>query len=123
LGEIKTLEDNTKKLAEMIFQGVNNYTIHAPCLTMSTYDTALVDVYNTRIDHQVDASELSKRLKNFAIGSVEWDKVIEDMAKVWIQTDYKLTTQANGLSQLTVRWIGADEAREELYPKESANLD
>lgn len=123
LGEIKTLEENTKKLAEMIFNGVNTYTIHAPCLTMSTYDVALADVYNARIDHQVDTSKLAGRLKLFAIGAVEWDKVIKDMAKVWIQTDYKLTTQANGLSQLTVRWIGADEAREELYPQEPAGLD
>lgn len=123
LGEIKSLGGNTKKLAEMMFAGVTTYTIHAPCLTMSTYDMALADTYSPRIDHQVDVSKLASRLKLFAIGEVEWDKILENMAEVWIQTDYKLTTQANGLSQLTVRWIGADEAREELYPKESASLD
>lgn len=120
LGEIKTLEGNTKTLAEMIFQGVNTYTIHAPCLTVISYYTALAEPYNTRIDHQVETSKLAARLKLFAIGDIEWDKLIENMADVWIQTDYKLTTQANGLSQLTIRWIGATDAREELYPKESA---
>ena len=120
LGEIKTLDGNTKKLAEMMFAGVTNYTIHAPCLSVSTYYTGLAETYNTRIDHQVDTNTLASRLRLFAIGDIEWDKIIEDMANVWVQTDYKLTTQANGLSQLTIRWIGADDAREELYPQEPA---
>lgn len=117
LGELKDIpEGNTKKLAEMIFQGVNNYTIHAPCLTATTYDTTLAQYYAERIDKQCDASDLVSRIVQHAIGSVNWDSLIET-ASVWILTDLKVTTQANGLNQMTMRWIGATDAREELYPK------
>ena len=118
LGEIKSLGGNTKKLAEMMFAGVTSYTIHAPCLTATTYDTTLASFYAERIDNQCDASALVTRIEQHAIGSVNWDSLIETVS-VWILTDLKVTTQANGLNQMTIRWIGADEAREELYPKAS----
>lgn len=122
LGEIKTLEENTKKLAEMIFQGVNNYTIHAPCLTINTYDVTIspARLYYKYIDHQVESSELSAEVDKHSVGNLDIKTLIKELANVWIMTDFKATTQANGLSQLTIRWIGADEAREELYPKEES---
>lgn len=117
LGEIKTLEGNTKKLAEMIFQGVNTYTIHAPCITINTYfSSGSVYTDGSEVDHQCDKERMKNRLKNFAVGAYDWDEIIDSLADVWIMTDFKLVTQANGLTQITKRWIGATDAREELYP-------
>lgn len=117
LGEVKRLVGNTKKLAEMIFQGVNTYTIHAPCLTINTYYSS-GSVYDDgqRVDHQMSKGLLKQLLNVSAVGSYDWGDIIEHLAEVWIMTDFKLTTQANGLTQITKRWIGATDVRDELYP-------
>lgn len=119
LGELKDIPiGSTRTLAEMIFQGVNTYTIHAPCLTATTYDTTLASFYAERIDNQCTSDDLSARIILHTIGAVNWDSLIST-AEVWILTDLKVTTQANGLSQMSMRWIGATDAREELYPETS----
>lgn len=117
LGELVDIPDGTtKKLAEMIFQGVNNYTIHAPCITASTYNLTYADLFAKKIDKQVAWFALKSYLEASSIGIVNWGSLIE-IADVWIMTDFKVTTQANGLSQMTMRWLGATDAREELYPE------
>lgn len=120
LGELKDIpaDSSTKKLAEMMFQGVNNYTIHAPCITINTYySSGLVYTDGEKIDCQYSRDWMVNLLNLYAIGAYDWGGIIANLAEVWIFTDYKVTTQANGLTQITKRWIGADEAREELYPK------
>lgn len=119
LGELKDIpEGNTKKLAEMMFQGVNSYTIHAPCITITTYySSGQVYFDGEKIDCQYDKDWMKTTLNTYAIGAYDWGDIIANLANVWIFTDYKVTTQANGLTQITKRWIGADEAREELYPE------
>ena len=120
LGEVKTIpEGNTKKLAEMIYKGINTYTIHAPCITINTYySSGLVYSDGEKVDKQVDTKRLAERLNTYAVGAYDWGDIISNLANVWVLTDFRLTTQANGLTQITKRWIGADEAQEELYPKE-----
>lgn len=126
VGELGVLKDipegSTKKLAEMIFQGVNNYTIHAPCLTIVTYDTAGMTnarLYYRFIDKQVKSDDLSSKLASYAVGKVDYSAMVLELADVWILTDFKATTQANGLGQYVMKWIGATDAREELYPEAS----
>lgn len=117
LGELADIpEGPTKTLAEMIFQGVNNYTIHAPCITASSYNVRYANTFAQKIDKQVYWTILKAYLESSAIGIVDWGSLIET-ADVWIMTDYKVTTQANGLSQMTMRWLGATDARVELYPE------
>lgn len=112
------LEDNTLELAKMIYKGISTYTIHAPIITASWYEFNEADFYTPEIDKQMTKSQLLTDITRNAIGEMNWTDIFDYLkAEHFVQTDYKVTGQANGLFQVTVRWMGATEIEEKLYPK------
>ena len=111
------LEDNTLELAKMIYKGISTYTIHAPIITASWYEFKEADFYTPGIDKQMTKSQLLEDITRNAIGEMNWTEIFNYLkAEHFVQTDYKVTGQANGLFQVTVRWMGATEIEEKLYP-------
>lgn len=111
------LEDTTLELAEMIYKGISTYTIHAPIITASWYEFDSADFYAYEIDKQITKATLLNDITTKAIGEMDWTSIFENLkVEHFVQTDYKVTGQANGLFQVTVRWMGATEIEEKLYP-------
>lgn len=119
-GEYTALTGSTLELAKMIRQGISSYTIHAPCVTASFYDPNLGFEYFENLDKQYTSSKLVSLLTQYRIGTTDWSNILARTgADHWLLSDIKLTQQANGLSQITLRWIGATNIEEKLYEKVS----
>lgn len=116
--EYVALTGSTLELAQMIYKGISTYTIHAPVITASWYEFSEADYYAPEIDKQMTKSQLLTDITKNAIGQMNWTSIFEYLnVENFIQTDFKVTGQANGLFQVVVRWMGATEIEEKLYPK------
>lgn len=115
--EYHSLTGSTLELAKMIYKGISTYTIHAPVITASWYEFSDADFYAYEIDKQLGKPRLLQDIIENAIGEMNWTDIFENLNVEWfIQTDYKVTGQANGLFQVVVRWMGATDIDENLYP-------
>lgn len=111
-----SLTDNTLELAKMIYNGINSYTVHAPSITASFADPNTAWEFFENLDKQYTTSALATLLNEHRMGTTDWDNILNRTdAEKWLLTDCKIAQQANGISQVTLRWIGGTKIEEKLY--------
>jgi hypothetical protein len=115
-----SLTDNTLELAKMIYNGINSYTVHAPSVTASFADPNTAWEFVENLDKQYTTQELATLLNERRMDTTDWDNFLNRTdAEKWLLTDCKIAQQANGISQVTLRWIGGTKIEEKLYPTKS----
>jgi hypothetical protein len=72
------------------------------------------------LDKQYTTQELATLLNERRMDTTDWDNFLNRTdAEKWLLTDCKIAQQANGISQVTLRWIGGTKIEEKLYPTKS----
>lgn len=118
--DFKGLSGNTKKLAEMIFKGIETFSVYAPVVTvtLTTFSFPQVDLY--RIGKKFDEPKIPYGWKEIHDTSMEsivqrFVKENSDNGYTWVLGSSKVTHTANGTYQWVLQYQACDSVEEVLF--------
>lgn len=109
---VTKLSGNTLKLAQKMMKGVMNYPLYVPVITRTTINAFSPEV-----------GQIGKQYKQIPEGDwTGFDRFglnphWQDLAKVFLKTAERSTSNGDGTFTMVEQWQGADELDADLYPE------